>query len=60
MPIEAELVLAGIALAQRYQLSYWDGAILAAAQRLGATVVDSEDLSHGQAYGSVLVINPFC
>jgi predicted nucleic acid-binding protein len=59
VPIDVELVLAGIALAQRYQLSYWDGAILAAAQRLGATVVYSEDLSHGQTYGSVLVINPF-
>ena len=58
-PITPEVVLAGIDHARRYQLSYWDGAIIAAAERLGARIVYSEDLNHGQTYGSVRVENPF-
>jgi predicted nucleic acid-binding protein len=40
--IDAALVEAGIAMSMRYQISYWDGAILAAAHRLGATRVYTE------------------
>ena len=58
-PVTPEVVLAGIDHARRYQLSYWDGAIIAAAERLGAKVLYSEDLNHGQTYGSVRVENPF-
>lgn len=57
--IDPAVVLAAVDLSQRYQISYWDGAIIAAAERLGAKVVYSEDLSHGQTYGSVRVENPF-
>ena len=32
---------------------------IAAAERLGAKVLYSEDLNHGQTYGSVRVENPF-
>ena len=58
-PIDHIIVRAGIDLSQRYRISYWDGAIIAAAERLGARVVYSEDLNHGQTYGSVRVENPF-
>ncbi|WP_339914285.1 PIN domain-containing protein [uncultured Brevundimonas sp.] len=58
-PVTPDVVLAGIDHARRYQLSYWDGAIIAAAERLGARVLYSEDLNHGQTYGSVRVENPF-
>ncbi len=58
-PIDFNIVRAGIDHARRYQLSYWDGAIIAAAERLGARVLYSEDLNHGQTYGSVRVENPF-
>ena len=58
-PVTPEVVLAGIDHAQRYKLSYWDGAIIAAAERLGAKILYSEDLNHGQTYGSVRVENPF-
>jgi len=43
----------------RYQTSYWDAAILAAAQAAGCTEVLSEDLNHGQKYGVLTVVNPF-
>lgn len=58
-PVDYKIVRAGIENAQRYQISYWDGAIIAAAERLGARVLYSEDLNDGQAYGSVRVENPF-
>lgn len=59
VPIDAALVEAGAELSIRYGISYWDGAILAAAHRLGAEVLFTEDLNHGQTYGSVRVENPF-
>jgi len=34
-----------VRLRDRFQISYWDAAILAAAKRLGATTLYSEDLS---------------
>ena len=59
LTINADLVRAGAALADRYQISYWDGAILAAAHELGAETLYTEDLNNGQTYGSVTAINPF-
>lgn len=57
--IEASLVKIAIENSVRYQTSYWDGAVLAAAQISGAPRLYSEDLNHGQRYGGVEVINPF-
>jgi predicted nucleic acid-binding protein len=59
VPITADLVARGAANAARYQISYWDGAIIAAAQEIGADTLYSEDLNAGQRYGSVRVVNPF-
>lgn len=58
-PVDFHVIRAAMDHARRYQISYWDGAIIAAAERLGARVVYSEDLNHGQTYGSVRVENPF-
>jgi predicted nucleic acid-binding protein len=58
-PVDAPLVASGIELSRRYGVSYWDAAVLAAADRLGAQTLYSEDLNHGQLYGAVRVINPF-
>ena len=48
-----------IETARRYQISYWDAAIIVAAGELGAAILYTEDLNHGQAYGTVTAINPF-
>jgi predicted nucleic acid-binding protein len=53
------LVVAGVETSLRYGISYWDGAIVAAAEVLGASTLYTEDLSHGQLYGSVRAMNPF-
>jgi predicted nucleic acid-binding protein len=57
--VDLRLVKAGIAAHQQWGVSYWDGLILAAADRAGCGRVLSEDLNAGQRYGSVLVENPF-
>lgn len=57
--ISPALVKLGALMSQRYGLSYWDGAIVAAAESLGAPVVYTEDLNHGQTYGTVRALNPF-
>jgi predicted nucleic acid-binding protein len=57
--LNAELVKSGVRVARRYGISYWDGAIVAAAEALGAPILYTEDLNHGQAYGTVTAINPF-
>lgn len=57
--IDHQLVRIAIERSERYAISYWDAAILAAAEALGAHTVYSEDLSNGQRYGEVRVVNPF-
>lgn len=59
LPVDGALVRYGAELAVRHRVSYWDGAILAAAFRLNAEVLYTDDLNHGQLYGSVRVVNPF-
>jgi predicted nucleic acid-binding protein len=53
------LIVAAVELSLRYGLSYWDGAVLAAAEALEAPVLYTEDLNHGQVYGRVRAVNPF-
>ena len=59
LAIDNTMVKIAIELSERYQISYWDGAIVAAAEGLGAEVLYSEDLNHSQLYGSARVCNPF-
>ena len=58
-PIDRELVQIAVGLSERFTISYWDAAILAAAEALGSRIVYSEDLNDGQRYGEVRVVNPF-
>ena len=57
--IDVNIVKHAISLSKKFQTSYWDGAILAAAIKLGATTLYTEDLNHGQVYETVRAINPF-
>jgi predicted nucleic acid-binding protein len=57
--IDPDLVKLAAAISIRYQISYWDGAVLAAAESLGAEVVYSEDLQDNQKYHALRVENPF-
>jgi predicted nucleic acid-binding protein len=54
-----ESVLEALELQERHGISFWDALVVQAAESRGAAVIYSEDLSDGQAYGSVRVLNPF-
>src|SRR5262245_51694627 len=51
-------ILEALELETRYQISFWDALVVQAAQVSGAEILYSEDLSDGQSYGTVRVINP--
>ena len=53
------LVEAALRTTERFQISYWDAAIIEAARSLGCREVLSEDLNDGQDFGGVRVVNPF-
>jgi predicted nucleic acid-binding protein len=53
-----ESILEALDLEARYQISFWDALVLYAAHASGAGVLYSEDLSDGQSYGHVQVVNP--
>jgi predicted nucleic acid-binding protein len=57
--IDREVIMNATVFQRRYQIGFWDGQILAAAHRFGADTLLTEDLSHGQIYGSVRCENPF-
>ncbi len=57
--VDLDVFREGVAISQRFRLSYWDGAILAAARACNCAEVYSEDLSHEQDYDGVRVVNPF-
>lgn len=46
-------------LEERHRLSWWDALIVAAAQAGDCRVLLTEDLQHGQIFGSLQVVNPF-
>ena len=53
------VVLDSIDLHATHQVSFWDSLILGSANYLGASIVWSGDMNHGQRYGKVEVRNPF-
>lgn len=53
------IMAAALDTRQRFQLPYWDAAIIEAARALGCAQVLSEDLADGQDYDGVQVTNPF-
>ena len=57
--ITSAILMAALDTRQRFQLSYWDSAIIEASRAMGCAEVLSEDLGDGQDYAGVRVINPF-
>jgi predicted nucleic acid-binding protein len=53
------LMKAAFETKRKFQISYWDAAIIEAARALGCVTVFSEDLNDGQDYGGITVNNPF-
>ena len=57
-PITVAHVDLALEITARFQVSYFDALILAAARLAGCAVVFSEDLHAGQDYGGIRVENP--
>jgi predicted nucleic acid-binding protein len=58
-PVDGDLVRSALDLMAAYSLSFWDAAIVAAAQASHSGVLFSEDLGHEMMLGPVRVRNPF-
>ncbi|MBN2207153.1 MAG: PIN domain-containing protein [Candidatus Aminicenantes bacterium] len=52
-------VLEASRLERQAKLSFWDALIVVAAERGGAEILLSEDLSQGRTFGGIRVANPF-
>jgi predicted nucleic acid-binding protein len=57
--IDRSLILRAVEAHERYRVHFWDGMIVAAAERGGCSRMWSEDLNPGQSYFGVKVENPF-
>jgi predicted nucleic acid-binding protein len=56
---DARLVRRAVEAHAQYGVHFYDGMIIAAAERAGCSRIWSEDLNPGQTYFGVLVENPF-
>ncbi len=59
IPMDEALTLRALDARERYQISLWDGLIVAAAERGRCAEILTEDLNHGQEYFGVRARNPF-
>lgn len=59
LPISSHLVIQAVELSERFQISYWDAAIVAAAKELACEAIYTEDLNSGQVFDGIQIINPY-
>lgn len=58
-PITLAIVNRALDIREMHGFSYWDSAIIAAAQAAGCEILYTEDLSHGQVVDGITIVNPF-
>lgn len=58
-PINLQILSAALRLKDQHGFSYWDSAIIAAAQALGCDRVLSEDMQDGRQIGGLTIVDPF-
>lgn len=58
-PVDEAVLRRAHEIEQRYRLSWWDSMIVAAAQLKECTLLLTEDLQDGAAFGPVIVRSPF-
>jgi predicted nucleic acid-binding protein len=57
--VTSGIMIAALDACKRFQISYWDAAIIEASRALGCAQVLSEDLNDGKDFAGVRVTNPF-
>ncbi len=58
-PLTTAIHARAVVLAREHELSFYDALIVAAAHDAGCRTLFSEDLQHGQKFGTLTVANPF-
>ncbi len=56
---DVPLVMQALARSAESAVSVWDAMVIEAALRSGAQTLYTEDLNHGQQFGTLTVVNPF-
>ncbi len=56
---DVSLVTAAMEKSVQHQLSIWDAMVIEAAMRCGAQTLYTEDLTHGQRFDALTLVNPF-
>ena len=59
MTTDEQSFVAAWGIQDRFQLSWWDALIVAAARSAGCSTLLTEDLQHGQDLDGVRVVDPF-
>jgi len=59
VPIDGDIVLRAVQVRAQYGVHFYDGMIVATAERGGCQKIWSEDLNAGQEYFGIAVENPF-
>jgi len=54
-----KLILGAIDSSERYRISFWDALVVESAVLADASILFTEDLSHGQMIRGIKVVNPF-
>ena len=57
--VDAAILERGWKIQDRFQFSFWDSLIVAAAKSIGCRYLLTEDLKAGQDLDGILVVNPF-
>lgn len=57
--VDTSLIREAILLSRDSQISFWDSLIVIAAAECGASLLYTEDLTHGQTLRGVRIFNPF-
>ena len=53
------VMMRALEIKAEHRFSYWDSAIVAAAEALGCRTLYSEDMAHDRRIGGVRIVNPF-
>jgi predicted nucleic acid-binding protein len=56
---DGAIILHAGEIGDNYQLSFWDGLIVAAAYSKNASIILTEDMNHGQVVEGIRIENPF-
>jgi len=59
VPLDGDVILRAVKAREQFGLHFYDGMIVASAERGGCTKIWSEDFNPGQEYFGVRVENPF-